>query len=197
MREAFEPLLYVPHRQQPLGNMSVLARTKIPPATLALAFRRAMQTIDSDVPVYGPFSLDERLRSYYWSNGMYGALFTIFAAVAVLMACVGLFAVTANAVSRRTQEIGVRIAIGATPADIRALVLRQALGPMAVGLAVGLCGSLGVNRALTAALVQVSPADPLTLMAAAAVLVLAALLGCAVPARRALKVHPLIAIRHE
>jgi predicted permease len=192
-----DPLVYLPFRQKPIAGMTILARTRVPPETLARIFRQNMQTLDSRAPVYGPVTLDERLRSNYWSNGLYGVLFAIFATVALVMASVGLFAVIAQSVARRTREIGIRMAIGASRQNIRTMVLRQGMLPMGIGLAIGLAGSLAVNRVLRSALVQVSPADPMALAAASALLVFAATLGCLIPARRAARIDPMNAIRHE
>jgi putative ABC transport system permease protein len=133
----------------------------------------------------------------YRYRAITGVLFLTCAAVALLLASVGLYAVVAHSVSRRTQEIGIRLAIGATARDIVALVFRQGLRPSAAGLGIGLAASYAVNRALEAQLVQVSPADPLALASASAVLASAAVLGCWIPARRAMRVDPVVALRHE
>jgi ABC-type antimicrobial peptide transport system permease subunit len=108
-----------------------------------------------------------------------------------------LFAVIAYSVGRRTKEIGIRMAIGATRQDIRRLVLRQAMFPAAIGLVIGLIGSLAINPILKSVLVQVSPADSITLASSSAILLLAAMLGCMIPARRATRIDPISAIRHE
>jgi ABC-type antimicrobial peptide transport system permease subunit len=133
----------------------------------------------------------------YWSKGVNAALFLIFATIALLLASVGLYAVIAHSVSQRTQEIGIRMAIGATAYDILELVFVQGMLPLGIGLAIGLAASLEVNRVLKSALVHVSPTDPLTLVVASATLVFAATLGCLIPARRAMRVDPLVALRHE
>jgi len=192
-----DPLVYVPYRQKPLGNMDVMARTLVPPGGLAPAFRREVQAIDSELPIFGPLTLDERLEGNYWSSGLYGVLFLMLAAIALLLASVGLYALIAHSVSRRTQEIGIRMAVGATARDIRELVLRQGMLPLAIGLAVGLAASIAVNRVLKSALVEVSPSDPISLAVASATLVLSGMLGCVIPARRAMRVDPANAIRHE
>jgi putative ABC transport system permease protein len=127
-RQEFDPLIYLPYRQQPSGDMSVIARTRIPPENLGAAFRREVQAVDPDLPIYGPFAAD------YWDrfsdSRFYGILFLIFAAIALLLASIGLYTVIAHSVSRRTQEIGIRMAIGATARDIRKLVLRQGMLPL-------------------------------------------------------------------
>jgi ABC-type antimicrobial peptide transport system permease subunit len=133
----------------------------------------------------------------FWDSRFYGSLFLIFAAIALLLASIGLYTVVAHSVGQRTQEIGVRMAIGAEARDILALVCRQGLLPVGLGLTVGLAASLAVNRVLASALVQVSPADPVSLAVATGALVAAATLGCLVPARRAMRVDPIAALRHE
>jgi predicted permease len=202
--QTFGPVAYVPYPQRPSADMDVVARTRVPPASLASAFRSEIQAIDSGLVIYsgmgsieGPKPLAESLAFSSWSNGVNAALFLMFAAIALLLAAVGLYAVIAHSVSRRTQEIGIRMAIGATAADIRQLVFKQGMLPLGLGLAIGLVASLAVNKILKAELVQVSPADPVALLIASAVLILAAMLGCLIPARRAMRVDPVVALRHE
>ena len=195
-RQKFDPVLYVPYRQKPSAATWLIARTSVPPGNLAGAFRSQVQALDRDLPIYGPFALADRLE-FYWDNRFYGMLFLIFAAVALLLASVGLYTVIAHSVSQRTQEIGIRMAIGATAGDIRRLVFLQGMLPLATGLAVGLAASFVVNRLLKSMLVNVSPADPITLAIASAALILSAALGCLIPARRAMRVDPLVALRHE
>lgn len=191
-----DPVVYVPHRQQPTEDMWVLARTALPPEDLETAFHDAVQALDPDLPMYGPVSLVHRLEGYS-DNRFYGSLLLIFAAIALLLASIGLYTVIAHSVSQRTQEIGVRMAIGATAADIRRLILVQGALPLAAGLAIGLAGSLAVNQLLKAELVNVSPSDPLTFAIAALALIAAALLGCWIPSRRAMRVDPVVALRHD
>jgi putative ABC transport system permease protein len=195
-RQRFEPLVYLPYRQEPGGGMWIMMRTRIAPAGMTNAVRRQIQALDPDLPIYGPLPLADRLERY-WDNRFYGMLFLIFAVIALLLASIGLYTVVAHSVSRRTQEIGIRMAVGATARDILGLVLRQGMLPLGVGLAIGLAGSLAVNRVLKDALVKISPTDPVTLVVASAVLIVAATLGCVIPARRAIRVDPLVALRHE
>jgi len=195
-RQKFEPSVYLPYRQKPGGGMWVFARTRVPPDSLATAFRREVQALDSDLPMYGPFTLTEHLE-VYWDSRFYGVLFLIFAAVALLLASIGLYTVIAHAVSQRTQEIGIRLAMGATAGDVLKLVLAQGMIPLGIGLTIGLAASLAVNRLLQSMLVQVSPSDPITLVAASALLVFSATLGCLIPARRAMRVNPVVALRYE
>jgi ABC-type antimicrobial peptide transport system permease subunit len=129
--------------------------------------------------------------------GKYAAVAPVFALIALVLATVGLYAVVAHSVGQRTKEIGIRMAIGAAANDIRAMVLREGMLPVGVGLLIGLVLSLGVNRLLQSQLVSVSPHDPLTLSAATVVLILVALVGCQIPARRAIRVDPVVALRQD
>lgn len=195
-RQRIDPVVYRPFRQNSGGDEWVLLKARVPSTTLMSAFRREVAAVDPDLPTVGPFDLQEHLEMF-WDSRFYGTVFSIFAAIALLLASIGLYTVVANAVSQRTQEIGVRMAVGASASDILSLVLRQGLLPLGVGLAIGLAGSIAVNQILKSALVQISPADPVTLAAASSVLIFAALLGCLIPARRAMRVDPVIALRHE
>ncbi len=195
-RQEFGPVIYVPYRQNAEESAWFLARTGIPPASLVAAFRRELQTVDPDLPIYGPFLLQDRLE-FFWNNRFYGAIFLVFAAIALLLASIGLYAVIAHSVSHRTQEIGLRMALGATAVDVLFLVFRQGMLPLGIGLSIGLAASLALNRLFTSLLVQVSPSDPLTLMLTSTVLILAAVIGCFIPARRAMRLDPAVALRQD
>ena len=194
-RQKFEPLVYAPYGKSP-GARWFLARTRVPTGSVAGAFRRELRALDPDLPIYGPFNLQQRLERY-WDSRFYGGLFLIFAAIALLLASIGLYTVVADAASRRVPEIGIRMAIGATERDILGLVFAQGMVPLGIGLALGLAASVGVNRLLGSMLVNVSPWDVITLLTASAVLVLSAALGCLIPAWRAMRVDPAMALRHE
>ncbi|MBV9742266.1 MAG: FtsX-like permease family protein [Acidobacteriia bacterium] len=196
IRQRFEPLVYLPYRQQPGAGMWVFVKTRVPPEGIATPLRREVRVLDADLPVYGPFALSDRLEGFS-DTRFYGTLFLIFAAIALLLASVGLYTVIAHSVSQRTQEIGIRVAMGATRGDIMRMVFAQGVAPSAIGLASGLGASLAVNRLLKAELILVSPSDPLTLAVTGVVLTVAALLGCVFPARRALRVEPVVALRYE
>ena len=156
-----------------------------------------MKAIDDDLPLYNLRTLEERLAQNYWAQKIFGSLFAIFAAIALGLASIGLYAVIAHSVSQRTQELGVRMALGASSGNILGLVFSQGFGQLAIGLVVGLAAAFGLTRVLTSLLAQVSPADPLTFALAVLVLTSAALLGCLIPARRAMRIDPVIALRYE
>lgn len=199
-RQRHDPIVYRPFKQRPASSLWVFARTSLPPAAVAPAFQRQVEALDPDLPVWlGPYPLAERLRGVgaYWDTRNEAALLLVFATAGLLLAAVGLYAMVAHRVRRRTQEIGVRIAMGATRPDILGLVIRQGMRPILIGLAAGLVLSLGTVRALASQLIGVSPADPLTYAAACVVLLTCGLLGCVVPARRAAGVDPVVALRRE
>jgi putative ABC transport system permease protein len=198
-------VVYVPWRQKPTPSMTVMALTRVSPANLTAAVRHEIQSMDPDLIIGsgwgsmgGPAPLSDTLAfSRYWSRAVNAGLYLTFAMIALLLAATGLYAVIAHSVARKTQEIGVRIAIGATSRDIRVLVLRQAMPPVAIGLTAGLAASLGLNRVLESQLFSVSSADPATYAVAVPVLIAAALLGCLIPAQRAIRVDPAVALRYE
>lgn len=193
----FDPLIYVPYTALPLREMFLIARTYVPPATLTDPFRRQVQALDENLPIYDVRTLDDSISLRRLNVGAFGILFTIFAAIALMLASVGLYAVMAHSVNQRTQEIGLRMALGGAPADIRKLLFAQGIRPIAWGLLAGLPLAVGVSRVLRGTLVGVSPGDPITFAGVILVLILAGALGCIVPARRATRVDPLIALRGE
>jgi putative ABC transport system permease protein len=164
---------------------------------LAEPLRRAIQEIDADLPVREVRTLEEEISLQYWPLRVFGAMFGIFAGVALLLATVGLYAVVAYGVNQRTREIGIRVALGASASAILQMVFKTGMRQMAIGLVLGLAAAFGITRVLSAILVGVSPTDPLTFGTVSVVLIAAATLGCAIPARRAMRVDPAIALRHE
>jgi putative ABC transport system permease protein len=200
--QRFDPVLYRPFPQEPGTTLWVLARTRIPPGSLATAFRREIQAVDAEL-LAGPGNdgiaspLDELLKNNLRSHAVNGMLFLIFAVMALLLASVGLYAVVAHSVSQRTQEIGIRTAMGATARDILTLVMQQGMLPVGIGLLIGLPAALAVTPVLKSQLVVVSPTDPTSLIVATTTLIVSATLGCWIPARRAMRVDPMLALRHE
>ncbi len=139
----------------------------------------------------------DRMDIEHVEMGKHAAVAPIFALIARLLAAIGLYAVIVHSMSQRTKEIGVRMAIGAAGEDIRNMVLRDGMLPVAIGIILGLAASLAVNRILQSQLVGVSPYDPVTMTGAPVVLTLVARLACQIPARRAMNVDPAIALRHD
>jgi putative ABC transport system permease protein len=192
-----DPVIYLPYRQQPMRGMTVVARTRVPPGTLGDAFRREVKFLDADLPVFNLRTLDDFLAQRNWPWRVFGSMFAIFAAIALLLASVGLYAVIAHSVSQRTQEIGIRMALGATGARVLRLIFMQGMRQLIIGLVLGLLAAFGITRVLTTLLIGVSPTDPATFITVALVLCAAGVAGCMIPARRAIRVDPVIALRHE
>jgi putative ABC transport system permease protein len=196
-QQAADPLIYLPYRERPSAAIWIFARTRIPSGTLAQEFRREVFDLASSAPIVNVFTMTEWFKVRYVETTNITVMFLLFAGIALLLACIGLYAVIAHSVSRQTQDIGIRMAMGAKPGDIVKLVFREGMLPIVIGLTIGLAASLAVNRLLTSALIQVSPGDPLTLVAVSLVLMFSAALGCWIPAGRAMRVDPVVALRHE
>jgi putative ABC transport system permease protein len=198
LRPELNAMVYFPYQQGGRSSLWVLARTRVPLGSMAPAFRSEINALDPALPIQlGPFALNERLAQRYQYRALSGMLFLICAGVALLLASIGLYAVVAHSVSQRTQEIGIRMAIGGTARDILRLVFIQGAIPLGIGLTIGLAAAFALMPTLKSVLVQVSPADPLTFLIASVALTVAALLGCLIPARRAMGVDPLVALRSE
>lgn len=194
----FMPEIYFPYRQKPLSLISVQALARVPTESLIRPFYRELNALDPTLPLnLPPQTLAENLSQGRRYQGTVGFLFLIFAAIALLLASVGLYAVVAHSVSRRTQEIGIRIALGASVSRILSLVSSQAIIPVGAGLIAGLAASLAVNRVLDTFIVGVSPSDPIALIATIVILIVCAALGCLIPASRAARIDPAQAIRYE
>ena len=179
--------------------MALLVRTSGDPAALAGPVRSVVQSLDQDLPLFDVRVLKDAVARNFWHVLVFGSLFLSFAAIALLMASVGLYAVIAQATARRTREIGIRMALGATAERIVRLVLSRGLAQLGIGLALGLAGAFATTSLLktTRMLVRVSPQDPVVFAAVTALLIVIGLLACWLPARRAAALHPVRALRHE
>jgi putative ABC transport system permease protein len=156
-----------------------------------------MRVIEPDLPLFGIMTMDQLLALQRWSFRVFGSMFAIFAAIALLLSAVGLYAVTAYSVTQRTAEIGIRMALGAQPPQVMWLVLRRALVQLAIGLPIGIAGAFGVGRLLQTVLAQTSTRDPVTVGAIAAVMIVVSMNACFWPARRATRLDPVRALRDE
>jgi predicted permease len=195
--EANAPELYLPFRQWPIENMTVLVRTATPPASLADAIRAQVASLDPGLPVSNIRTLDDIVAKSISQPRFYMTLLTIFAAVALALAAIGIFGVLTYAVSQRTREIGIRMALGAREGSVVALVVSQAMGLVIIGLIIGLAAAALLAHTLTGMLFSVTPTDPLTFAAVGALLSAVALFATYVPARRASRVDPTIALRAD
>jgi predicted permease len=193
------PVYHVPYRQQSWAWMGLLIRTTSDPATLAGAIRATVQEVDQDLPLFEVRTLTAALERQRWFLVVFGALFFSFALTGLLMASVGIYAVVAQATARRTREIGIRMALGATAARIAQLVLTRGLTQLGIGLVVGLGGAFGATHLManSGLVMQVSPNDPVLFIAITGVLVAIGLFACWLPARRAARIAPTEALRTE
>jgi putative ABC transport system permease protein len=192
-----DALLYVPLRQEPLRYAAAIAHTNVPPSSLAAAFKKVVQKIDDNQAVFGIQTLEEMLAEQRWPFRVFGSLFAIFATIALVLASVGIYAVMAYSVGQRTQEIGVRIALGASSGNVLRLVFAAGLRQLAIGVILGLAAAFAVTRVLRSLLVQITPTDPLTFAIVSALLCGIAALACWIPTRRAMRIDPMVALRYE
>jgi predicted permease len=192
-----QPTVYVPFRQEPPVAFTVLARSSLSGEAVVAAIRNELREVDADLPLYNIRTMDDILAQRNWPYRIFGTLFATFAVIALLMSSVGIYAVTAYGVGQRTQEIGVRMALGARQRDILWLVLRQGITRIFLGVALGLLAALGASRVLSAVLVNMTATDPTTFVSICLLLAVVTLLACFVPARRATQLDPVDALRVE
>jgi predicted permease len=192
-----DPVVYVPLRTMPERATGLLVRTASDAASVMPAIREQMRLVEPDIPLFEVRTMEEQLATERWEYVVFGSMFAAFAAIALVLSAVGVYGVTAFSVTQRTQEIGVRMALGAEPRQILWLMLRRTIVQLAIGLPVGLAGAYGVGRLLEGFLVRTSPADPITLAAIALILVGVALVACLWPARRAARFDPMVALRAD
>jgi putative ABC transport system permease protein len=199
LEEPWYPHLYLPYRQgqDTVSDMHLTVRTVADPAAVTAAIRAQVRELDAGLPVFDVRTMRQVIAESLDSQRLTHLLLASFAAAALLLAVVGIYGVMSLDVARRTREFGIRMALGAQRRDACWLVVRQGMRIAAVGMAAGTFGALGLTRFLRALLFEVSPVDPATFLAVALVLAGAALAACYVPARRAMRVDPIVALRYE
>jgi putative ABC transport system permease protein len=189
--------MYAYFGQIPGTRAEIVVRTTVEPMSLSKAVREAVWKVDPQQPMWaiitGEQVVDSRLNGYRRLTNMLG----VFAALALLLASVGVYGVVSHAVSQGTREIGIRMALGAQRSQVLLLVIAQGMKPVLLGMVVGLLSAFGLKRWIGYLLYGVSHTDPVTFVAVAALLTVVGLLACYIPARRATKVDPMVALRHE
>jgi putative ABC transport system permease protein len=188
---------YMPYRQGGWSGAAIMVRTLGAPTRATPTVMAALKAVDPYTPAYRVLSMEETIQRSYWQQSLYSKMFTAFAAIALALAAVGVYGVIAYSVAQRTREIGVRVALGAQRGNVLHMVLGDGAVLAAFGVAIGLVGALFVTRFMRSMLYGVSPFDPISFVAVATILSAIAFVASYVPARRAAKVDPIVALREE
>ena len=197
LNEPEPPQIYLPYRQWPITFMTVVMKTSVPPASLVDAARAQVLSVDPNLPLSQVDTLEGIVARSISQQRFYMALLAVFAAVALILAAIGIFGVLSYAVSQRTREIGIRMALGAQGRWVITLVVRQAMLLVGAGVLIGTGLSLFLSRTMKTMLFSITPTDPATFATVAAVLAAVALFASYLPARRATRVDPIVALRAE
>jgi putative ABC transport system permease protein len=192
-----QPEIYVPLGQEDVSMMMLAARTSGDPSRLTESVKAAIATVDAAQPVYHVKTLSRLVDDALLANGMAMTTMTVFAGLALLLAAVGIYGVVSYGVGQQMREFGIRRALGATPADVRGLVMRRGGALVVTGIAIGLAGALGLTRLMQALLFGVTAGDLPTYAAVAAILSLVGAVACYLPARRAMRADPAATLRAE
>jgi putative ABC transport system permease protein len=197
--EALKPVLYYPFRQSPSTGTNLVVRTNTDPTALAAAIRNETNSLEPDVAIFNVRAMEQIISQSpaAFMRRFPALLISIFAGIALLLASVGIYGVVSYSVSQQTHDIGVRMALGAKSSDILKMVLKQGLTLALAGMALGLVAAFGLTRLLRSLLFEVQATDPTTFALVLGALFVVALLACYIPARRATKVDPLVALRYE
>jgi putative ABC transport system permease protein len=188
---------YMPYRQGGWNSAAIVVRTQGEPTRATGTVLAALKRGDPLLPAYRVLSMDANIERSYWQQALYGKMFGVFAAIALVLAAVGVYGVISYAVSQRTQEIGVRVALGAQRRDVLRLIVGHGALLGALGITIGLAGALGVTRFLRTMLFGVSPFDPASFVGVAVLLTVIVLVASYLPARRAMRVDPTEALRYD
>ena len=194
LRSEIAPTLFIPAGG---GEAVFEVRTAVDPRTVLPQVRSAVSQLDTNLPLFSVRTETEQIDRSLFQERLIARLSSFFGGLSLLLACIGLYGLLSYEVSRKTREIGVRMALGARPSDVLRFIVRQGIALSAVGAVLGILGALGVTRYLASLLYGVRPFDPLTFLAVALLLGLVALAACYIPARRASHVDPLVALRYE
>ena len=198
LRDEPPPQFFMPYVQQPeVGGMTYAIRSQTDVATLVPALRRVVQQIDRDLPMVDVRTQRQQIDENMQTERMFAALTTGFGVLALALACVGIYGIMAYTVANRRNEIGIRMALGAQPGQVRGMILRESTWLALVGIAAGVGGALGLTRLVKSMLYGIQPYDPTTILGGVLILLAVALAAGWIPARRAARVQPMEALRHE
>jgi putative ABC transport system permease protein len=189
--------LYYPYTQYGVTNVYYVVRTTGDPLSVAQAVRSAINDTDRNAAVVFMKTMSQMINDTLWQRRLWGVMFAIFAALALVLAAIGIYGVLSYSVSQRTRELGIRLALGAQSSDVLRLVIAQGMKLAALGIALGLAMSFVLARLITSLLFGITAYDPATFMVMCMVLIAVGLLACYFPARRALGVDPITTLRIE
>jgi predicted permease len=192
-----EPDVYVPFQQHPGASVFLVVRTAVPPMSVVPAVRDAVRALDREQPVNDIRTMSEIVSQTYGSIRFPMTFLWIFAALALVLSAVGIFGVMSYTVSRRTREMAIRMALGASRREVQQMVLREGLRVTAIGVAIGLAAAMALSRVMAGYVYGITSTDPVTLVGASLLLMLVSLVASYVPARRATRVNPMTALRYE
>ena len=189
--------LFLPSAQMPMNGITLFVRTAVDPVALTASIRNAVLTIDKDQPIYDVKTLAQRVSEATAVSQSLTILFATFALLALVLGAIGIYGIVSYAVTQRTQEIGIRMALGARAGDILGLILKHGVVLVLSGVVIGVAGALALTRFLASLLFEVTPTDTVTFVIVSVIFFVIAMLASFIPARRATKVNPLVALRYE
>jgi len=197
LRWSANPHIFFPYSQIGIDQMTVYTRTSLPSEQVFSAIRREVRSLNASIPLFEMQTMEDQLDRSLANDRLVGFLSSLFGALATVLAMVGLYGVTAYSVAQRVQEIGIRMALGAQRSSVVSLILREGVTLAVIGIVIGLAGAFALTRLLRSQLFEISPTDPLTFATTVLLLTAVALAACYLPARRAAKVDPMVALRYE
>jgi putative ABC transport system permease protein len=197
LEQVAQPEIYIPYSQNAPGSLSLVIRIKGDPRDVIAGARHQVAAIDASLALYDVMTMERRLSNLVAPRRFTLLLLGVFASLALVLASVGVYGVISYLVAQRAHEVGIRMALGAQKRDVMRLFVGQGMAMVVIGAAIGLLGALALTRVMTSLLFGVTPADPLTFACVALSLVSVSLLACYLPARRATKIDPIVALRDE